>query len=50
MVKEKILTQLATEFSVSVYGLRKMFTKANIPIPPNGHWSWIKFGKPMVSP
>jgi hypothetical protein len=40
------LTMLAAEHSVSVNGLRKICREKKIPLPPNGHWSRLKFGKP----
>lgn len=46
LVCTKSLTKLAAEYSVSVHGLRKICVEKNIPIPPNGHWSKVEFGKP----
>ncbi len=42
--KEPLLT-LSKRFNISDVGLRKICNKMNIPLPENGHWQKIKFGK-----
>lgn len=46
LVCSKPLTTLAAEYSVSANGLRKICRDNIIPLPPNGYWSKLKFGKP----
>jgi hypothetical protein len=40
------LTKLADEYSISANGLRRICRENKIPLPPNGHWSKMNFGKP----
>lgn len=42
--KEPMLT-LSKKFNISDVGLRKICIKMNIPLPENGHWQKIKYGK-----
>lgn len=42
------LSMIALKYSVSFNGLRKVCMDMNIPIPTNGHWQKIRFGKPIV--
>lgn len=44
------MTKLAIQFGCSDVGLRKACTKNNIPLPPNGHWQKIQFGKGYPKP
>ena len=39
------LTSLAKTYNISDNGLRKMCKKFEIPLPKNGYWQRIKFGK-----
>ncbi|MEI6695634.1 MAG: hypothetical protein WCO13_06175 [Bacteroidota bacterium] len=45
LVSTKPLTTIAAEYSISAIGLKKACIDMNVPIPPNGHWSKLKFGK-----
>ncbi|MEZ4945551.1 MAG: hypothetical protein R2804_08495 [Cyclobacteriaceae bacterium] len=39
------LSKLAKHYGMSDVGLRKLCIRHNIPIPKNGHWQKIRFGK-----
>jgi len=41
------MTSLAIKFNITYPELRKICLDRNIPIPPNGHWTKLKFGKPV---
>ncbi|MCX6230902.1 MAG: hypothetical protein NTZ33_05110 [Bacteroidetes bacterium] len=45
LVSTKPLTTIAAEYSISAIKLKKACIDMNVPIPPNGHWSKLKFGK-----
>lgn len=45
MVWSTPLSQLAKTYNISDNGLRKMCKKFEIPLPVNGYWQKIKFGK-----
>ena len=44
------MTKLAKEFGCSDVGLRKVCVKNQIPLPPQGHWQKISFGKGFAKP
>ena len=50
LVWSKSLTALAKEYELNYTDLRKACIKNDIPIPENGYWSKIKFGKPVNKP
>ena len=41
------LSTLAKKFEISDNGLRKICKRMNIPLPPNGHWQKVRYGKFM---
>lgn len=45
LVWSKPMSKLANEYSISDTGLRKICIKHNIPLPMQGHWQKVKFGK-----
>ena len=44
------LTRLAKKYCISDNGLRKMCKSMNIPLPSNGYWMKIKYGKRINKP
>jgi len=44
---EPLLT-LSKKYNISDVGLRKICIRMNIPLPQNGHWQKIRFGKPVL--
>jgi len=44
------MTKLAKEFGCSDVGLRKVCVKNQIPLPPQGHWQKLSFGKGFAKP
>lgn len=46
MVWAKPLSVLATEFSISGNGLKKICAKYSVPVPQRGYWAKIAAGKP----
>lgn len=46
LVCTKPLTALSDEFSISAHSIKMICNDHQIPLPPNGHWSKLKFGKP----
>lgn len=47
LVWSKPVSTLSKEFDISALELRKICTEYNIPLPINGHWSKLKFSKPI---
>lgn len=47
LVWAESLTALARRFNIQYSYLRKICKDMNVPVPPNGHWSKLKFGKPV---
>src|SRR5690554_476477 len=45
LVWSKSLTQLSKDFGLSLSQIKKVCGDNNIPLPENGYWSKIKFGK-----
>jgi len=48
LVWSESLTALSKRFNVTYSVLRRICTKMNIPVPPNGHWVKLRFGKPIT--
>jgi len=44
------MTKLAKEFGCSDVGLRKACVKNQIPLPPQGHWQKLSYGKGFTKP
>jgi hypothetical protein len=44
------MTKLALEFGCSDVGLRKACVKNQIPLPPQGHWQKLSYGKGFTKP
>lgn len=44
------LTKVAKRYDVSYAALRKHCTELEIPVPPVGYWSQVKFGKKVTKP
>ncbi|MFX1705652.1 hypothetical protein PV783_16920 [Chitinophaga sp. CC14] len=42
------LTTISKHFDVSDAALRKICKDLHVPLPPNGHWQKIRFGKPII--
>jgi hypothetical protein len=49
MVWEEPLTTLSKKFAISDNGLRKICRKMEIPLPPNGYWQKLRFGKHVTT-
>lgn len=47
LVWSEPLLRLSKIYCISDNGLRKMCKTMNIPLPPNGYWQKIKYGKPV---
>jgi len=45
MVWNKTLSSITKRYTIKYPELRKVLTELDIPIPENGHWSKLKFGK-----
>lgn len=45
LVWQTPMTELASKFGLSDNGLRKIYKKHQIPTPPMGYWTKVKFGK-----
>lgn len=45
MVWNEPLSSIIKRYTITYPELRKVLTELNIPIPENGHWSKLKFGK-----
>lgn len=50
LVWSESLLSLSKKYNISDVGLRKICTKASIPLPQNGHWQKIKFGRKVIKP
>lgn len=50
LVWSESLIQLSKKYCISDNGLRKMCKSMNIPLPPNGHWMKMKYGKGVEKP
>lgn len=48
LVWSKPLCILAEEYSISDTGLKKICKKHNIPLPRQGHWQKVKYGKAVT--
>jgi hypothetical protein len=48
LVWEKPISRLAEELEIKSAELRKYCEKFNIPLPEQGHWSRVQFGKPVT--
>ena len=44
------LLRLSKRYCISDNGLRKMCKSMSIPLPPNGYWQKIKYGKHVMKP
>lgn len=42
------ISTIAKQFDITEAGLRKICTDMNVPLPPNGHWQKIRYGKPVT--
>lgn len=47
LVWSQPLSVLARKYNISDNGLRKICLKSNIPLPENGYWQKIRYGKPV---
>jgi hypothetical protein len=47
LVWKESLTAISKRFNIPYTHLRKVCTEMNVPVPPNGHWSKLQFGKPV---
>lgn len=47
LVWKESLTALSLKYAYSYDGLKKLCKTNNIPTPPNGYWSKLKFNKPV---
>jgi hypothetical protein len=47
LVWSQPLSVLARKYNISDNGLRKICIKSNIPLPENGYWQKIRYGKPV---
>jgi hypothetical protein len=45
IVWKEPLSSLAKKYKISDNGLRKICKRMNIPLPPNGYWQKIRYGK-----
>lgn len=50
LVWSESLLSLSKKYNISDVGLRKICIKASIPLPQNGHWQKVKFGRKVVKP
>ncbi len=51
LVWSETMTSISKRFGISIDGLRKHCKSMNIPTPPNGYWSKLKYGKnPIIIP
>lgn len=48
MVWSESLTALSKRLNVKYTALRKICDEMKVPVPPNGHWSRLKFNKPVT--
>ena len=48
LVWSEHLSALSKKYCISDNGLRKICVKINIPLPQNGHWQRIRYGKSIV--
>lgn len=48
IVWKESLTAISKRLSISYQQLRKACFEMNVPVPLNGHWSKLLFGKPVV--
>lgn len=48
LVWSEALTALSKRFNVTYSALRRMCKEMHVPVPPNGHWSKLRFGKPVT--
>lgn len=44
------LLSLSKQYNLSDNGFRKLCIRMEIPLPKNGHWQQVKFGKPTIQP
>ena len=49
LVWKEPISILAKKYSIAVSDLRKICVRMEVPLPPNGHWSKVKFGKPVTT-
>jgi hypothetical protein len=47
LVWKESLTAISKRLNIPYTHLRKICAEFNVPIPPNGHWSKLLFGKPV---
>lgn len=47
LVWKESLTAISKRFNIPFTHLRKICSEMNVPLPPNGHWSKLQFGKPV---
>mgnify|MGYP000858043278 CR=1 FL=1 len=47
LVWSESLAAISRKYNISYTCLREVCTEMEIPIPPNGYWSKLKFGKPV---
>jgi hypothetical protein len=48
LVWSEPLTALSKRFSVKYTALRRICNEMKVPVPPNGYWSKLKFGKHVM--
>jgi len=48
LVWNESLTAISKRFNVRYTQLRKICIEMKVPVPQNGHWSKLKFGKPVT--
>ena len=47
LVWKESLTTISRRLNIPYSQLRKICSEMNVPLPLNGHWSKLKFGKPV---
>jgi len=47
LVWKESLTAISKRLKIPYSHLKKVCTEMNMPVPPNGHWSKLQFGKPV---
>jgi len=50
MVWREPLTVISTRYHIKYQELRKIYIDMNIPVPDGGHWSKLRWGKPVTTP
>lgn len=48
MVWREPLLTLSKKYAISDNGLRKICIRMNVPLPPNGYWQKIRYGKSVI--